>query len=184
MEVVESVADEEEVAKVREEVVREAAKRRSGDIEGTALRILERQRKEAILLKQDKAELLANVERLERENAELKGRLYTSTDTAVQNLIDQQLVSTRLLRHETDKAIAIINQIRCIHSLGVDPRRQPGCEVQIVEAKRTLNRALRCLLFESHSQPIQVPMEVVKFVDQSEFDGDFNLQVSESLLGI
>jgi hypothetical protein len=180
MDVVDAV-DEDELDRVREEVARDAAARQSKDVEGTALRMLDRHKKLEALLKLERAELLAQMERLERENANLKGRLSISPEAGVQAAIDRSILSLRLGRHETEQAITVVNHIRQIHSLPVDPRaRQGAFEVQLVEAKRSLNRAMRSLLFESHAQASQVPLEVIKYVDSCELDAEPNLQASGS----
>ena len=169
--------DEEEAAAVmglREEVVREAKKRGTPqDVEGTALKLLSQQQRESSWLRQEKASLLAQLERARREAADLQGQLSGSApETQVQALLDSRLLSTRLSLRDTEQAKAVVDLIRAIHSFGTGSSSSSSGitatleQVQATEGKRNLNRALRCLVMENHCRVNSCIAEVVKFTDR------------------
>jgi hypothetical protein len=159
------------LVRVREEVEREAAQA-GADFKVTALRLLDREQKSSEALKQERALLAARLEKLQRENNDLKGRVASSPDGSVQGVIDKQLLHARLSLRDKDQAKQVVDMIRQMHSLGVDVRRlglSPNVETQLVEAKRNLNRAVRCLLLETTSDPSQCILEVIKYTDSREY---------------
>lgn len=161
-----------DVEKTREEVRREAMIRGMPNaIEYVALHLLDHQQKEVAWLKQEKAALLAQLERSQKEKADLQGRLALSPEGNAQTIIDTSILTTQLSLRDYEQAKAVVDLIRDIHSLGLD-RSMLGSsatlELQLLESKKNLNRALRCLVLENQYQVGTCISEITKFTDRQE----------------
>ena len=161
-----------DVERLREEVRREAVIRGTPDaIEYVALHLLEHQQKEAAWLKQEKVALLAQLERSQKENADLQGRLGSSPEGETQSMIDTGILSRQLSLRDHQQAKAVVDLLRQIHSLGLDRSSISGTsalELQLLESKKNLNRAMRCLVLENQYQVSTCISEIIKFTDRQE----------------
>lgn len=175
------VADGEEAADVtstREKVVQEARKRGTPkDVESVAIELLAREQHEACWLRQEKASLLAQLERARREAGHLQSQLSGSMqESQSKKLLDSRLLSRRLSLRDTDEAKSVVDLIRAIHSYGAESAAGglPPAEgstvaldqVQAREGRRNLNQALRCLVMDNFCHVNTCIAEVVKFTDR------------------
>ncbi len=166
-----------DVATAREQVLEEA-RRRGVDVEGEdgqnalALRLLANAQRELLALRQDKATLSAQLERARREQVMLQGRVAAGQEeeeAAAQAVLDSSLLSARLSIHDRERAKGVVDLLRSMHSLGVEALPPgPLQRLQVTEAKRNLNRALRCLVLENQGAVHTAIWEVLRFLDGHE----------------
>jgi hypothetical protein len=170
-------ADEEarELAHVRELVHAEARRRGAaeGEEQSVALRLLDTTQRELMATKLEKAKLEAQLERARREQVMLQGRVaegHEEEEAAAQAVLENTgLLSTRLGVRDFERAKGVVDLLRTMHSLGVNGVPPgPLQRLQVTEAKRNLNRAVRCLVMENQSAVHTAIWEVLRFLDGHE----------------
>lgn len=172
----EAEEEAQDLAAVREQVLAEARRRGAeGDAAGegaVALRLLENAQRELMWIRQEKAALAAQLERARREQVLLQGRLAAGQEeeeAAAQAVLDSSLLSARLGVRDLERAKGVVDLLRTMHSLGTDVLPPgPLQRLQVTEAKRNLNRAVRCLVLENQSAVHTAIWEVLRFLDGHE----------------
>lgn len=168
----EAEEESQDLGAVREQVLAEA-RRRGAEGEGAvALRLLENAQRELMWVRQEKAALAAQLERARREHVLLQGRLAAGQEeeeAAAQAVLDSSLLSARLGVRDLERAKGVVDLLRTMHSLGTDVLPPgPLQRLQVTEAKRNLNRAVRCLVLENQSAVHTAIWEVLRFLDGHE----------------
>lgn len=177
---------------LREEIQKEAKRRGTEDLEAVTLRLLDQYQRETSWLRQEKASLLAQLERAQRVQSDLQGRLsdYDTGGSGVgataQGILDSNILSARLSVTDKEQAKAVVDLLKQIHSFGVDSLPEgPLQQLQVTESKRALNRALRYLVLDNQFHINTCIWEVIKFTDRqdpssSDAVAEPNIQVSET----